>query len=276
MCWAVSAKGGHLDESKVHFCLYAESVIFFFNINSSFVLFFFHIFIKIDFKNGGFQTFDYKCRSTFYSNCPLFFSVSQQNAIVLKFAELSTMNASTPSLISQSISAWSLRVLATQLGTVILNKYIFVLACRVQTAHQNGALKDVGLFPWCRGWSLKLPSQLLLMLWPTPRPIRMPPSQCQLKLETKKVRQHQLAFNMSVLQRITVWFSSPAVVVCYSFTSTTCTSTNVSATGATAVGVTVKSPRPPSPSSNVVVLPSGSTVYVKSEFDCHPETNAIL
>lgn len=106
------------------------------------------------------------------------------------------MNASTPSLISQCISACSLRVLATQPGIVILNKYTFISACRVQTAHQNGALKDVGLFPWCRGWSLKLPSQLLLMLWPMPQPIRMPPFQCQLKLETKKVRQHQLVFDV--------------------------------------------------------------------------------
>ncbi|XP_029956578.1 BRCA2-interacting transcriptional repressor EMSY isoform X2 [Salarias fasciatus] len=53
------------------------------------------------------------------------------------------------------------------------------------------------------------------------------------------------------------------VVVCYSYTSTTCTSTSATATGGP-IGATVKSPRPPSPSSNVVVLPSGSTVYVKS------------
>ncbi|XP_029375132.1 BRCA2-interacting transcriptional repressor EMSY isoform X2 [Echeneis naucrates] len=53
------------------------------------------------------------------------------------------------------------------------------------------------------------------------------------------------------------------VVVCYSYTSTTCTSTSATATCGT-IGATVKSPRPPSPSSNVVVLPSGSTVYVKS------------
>ncbi|KAM4620696.1 BRCA2-interacting transcriptional repressor EMSY isoform 2-T2 [Polymixia lowei] len=53
------------------------------------------------------------------------------------------------------------------------------------------------------------------------------------------------------------------VVVCYSYTSTTCTSTSATATGGT-IGATVKSPRPPSPASNVVVLPSGSTVYVKS------------
>nr|XP_046265863.1 BRCA2-interacting transcriptional repressor EMSY [Scatophagus argus] len=53
------------------------------------------------------------------------------------------------------------------------------------------------------------------------------------------------------------------VVVCYSYTSTTCTSTSAAATSGT-IGATVKSPRPPSPSSNVVVLPSGSTVYVKS------------
>ncbi|XP_070700065.1 BRCA2-interacting transcriptional repressor EMSY [Pempheris klunzingeri] len=53
------------------------------------------------------------------------------------------------------------------------------------------------------------------------------------------------------------------VVVCYSYTSTTCTSTSATATSGI-IGATVKSPRPPSPSSNVVVLPSGSTVYVKS------------
>uniref|UniRef100_A0AAQ5ZB75 BRCA2-interacting transcriptional repressor EMSY n=1 Tax=Amphiprion ocellaris TaxID=80972 RepID=A0AAQ5ZB75_AMPOC len=53
------------------------------------------------------------------------------------------------------------------------------------------------------------------------------------------------------------------VVVCYSYTSTTCTSTSATATSGP-IGATVKSPRPPSPSSNVVVLPSGSTVYVKS------------
>ncbi|XP_051257179.1 BRCA2-interacting transcriptional repressor EMSY isoform X2 [Dicentrarchus labrax] len=53
------------------------------------------------------------------------------------------------------------------------------------------------------------------------------------------------------------------VVVCYSYTSTTCTSTSATATSGT-IGATVKSPRPPSPSSNVVVLPSGSTVYVKN------------
>uniref|UniRef100_A0A3P8QYC6 BRCA2-interacting transcriptional repressor EMSY n=1 Tax=Astatotilapia calliptera TaxID=8154 RepID=A0A3P8QYC6_ASTCA len=53
------------------------------------------------------------------------------------------------------------------------------------------------------------------------------------------------------------------VVVCYSYTSTTCTSTSTTATSGP-IGATVKSPRPPSPSSNVVVLPSGSTVYVKS------------
>ncbi|KAM3869009.1 BRCA2-interacting transcriptional repressor EMSY [Diretmus argenteus] len=53
------------------------------------------------------------------------------------------------------------------------------------------------------------------------------------------------------------------VVVCYSYTSTTCTSTSATATSG-AIGAAVKSPRPPSPASNVVVLPSGSTVYVKS------------
>ncbi|XP_073672090.1 BRCA2-interacting transcriptional repressor EMSY isoform X3 [Paramisgurnus dabryanus] len=48
------------------------------------------------------------------------------------------------------------------------------------------------------------------------------------------------------------------VVVCYSYTSTTSTPSSTSAPAA------VKSPRPASPASNVVVLPSGSTVYVKS------------
>ncbi|KAM6907912.1 BRCA2-interacting transcriptional repressor EMSY [Xenentodon cancila] len=53
------------------------------------------------------------------------------------------------------------------------------------------------------------------------------------------------------------------VVVCYSYTSTTSTSTSA-APSSGPIGATVKSPRPASPSSNVVVLPSGSTVYVKS------------
>ncbi|XP_061596292.1 BRCA2-interacting transcriptional repressor EMSY isoform X2 [Cololabis saira] len=53
------------------------------------------------------------------------------------------------------------------------------------------------------------------------------------------------------------------VVVCYSYTSTTSTSTGVAAPSGP-IGATVKSPRPASPSSNLVVLPSGSTVYVKS------------
>ncbi|TSK16194.1 BRCA2-interacting transcriptional repressor EMSY [Bagarius yarrelli] len=53
------------------------------------------------------------------------------------------------------------------------------------------------------------------------------------------------------------------VVVCYSYTSTTATPPSVSAPGASATAA-VKSPRPTSPASNVVVLPSGSTVYVKS------------
>ncbi|CAL8364536.1 unnamed protein product [Lota lota] len=52
------------------------------------------------------------------------------------------------------------------------------------------------------------------------------------------------------------------VVVCYSYTSTTCTPTSATATLGGALAM--KSPRPPSPASNVVVLPSGSTVYVKS------------
>ncbi|XP_028655364.1 BRCA2-interacting transcriptional repressor EMSY isoform X1 [Erpetoichthys calabaricus] len=53
-----------------------------------------------------------------------------------------------------------------------------------------------------------------------------------------------------------------AVVVCYSYTSTTATPTTTTVPCASTA--TVKSPRPASPASNVVVLPSGSTVYVKS------------
>ncbi|XP_026076373.1 BRCA2-interacting transcriptional repressor EMSY-like isoform X2 [Carassius auratus] len=53
------------------------------------------------------------------------------------------------------------------------------------------------------------------------------------------------------------------VVVCYSYTSTTSTSSSASAPSSSAV-TALKSPRPASPASNVVVLPSGSTVYVKS------------
>ncbi|XP_012719807.2 BRCA2-interacting transcriptional repressor EMSY isoform X2 [Fundulus heteroclitus] len=53
------------------------------------------------------------------------------------------------------------------------------------------------------------------------------------------------------------------VVVCYSYTSTSSTATSATASSG-GVGTTVKSQRPASPSSNVVVLPSGSTVYVKS------------
>ncbi|XP_046899198.1 BRCA2-interacting transcriptional repressor EMSY [Hypomesus transpacificus] len=54
------------------------------------------------------------------------------------------------------------------------------------------------------------------------------------------------------------------VVVCYSYTSTTSTPTSTSGGGAGLAGGTVKASRPASPASNVVVLPSGSTVYVKS------------
>ncbi|KAM9456365.1 BRCA2-interacting transcriptional repressor EMSY [Clarias gariepinus] len=54
------------------------------------------------------------------------------------------------------------------------------------------------------------------------------------------------------------------VVVCYSYTSTTATPSSVSAPSASVAAAAVKSPRPTSPASNVVVLPSGSTVYVKS------------
>ncbi|XP_060764928.1 BRCA2-interacting transcriptional repressor EMSY [Neoarius graeffei] len=53
------------------------------------------------------------------------------------------------------------------------------------------------------------------------------------------------------------------VVVCYSYTSTTATPPSVSTPSGSAAAA-VKSPRPTSPASNVVVLPSGSTVYVKS------------
>ncbi|KAL1267226.1 hypothetical protein QQF64_002901, partial [Cirrhinus molitorella] len=53
------------------------------------------------------------------------------------------------------------------------------------------------------------------------------------------------------------------VVVCYSYTSTTSTPPSASAPSSSAAAA-VKSPRPASPASNVVVLPSGSTVYVKS------------
>ncbi|XP_064414057.1 BRCA2-interacting transcriptional repressor EMSY isoform X2 [Latimeria chalumnae] len=52
------------------------------------------------------------------------------------------------------------------------------------------------------------------------------------------------------------------VVVCYSYTSTTSTPTSTTVPSGSVA--TVKSPRPASPASNVVVLPSGSTVYVKS------------
>ncbi|XP_032878031.1 BRCA2-interacting transcriptional repressor EMSY isoform X3 [Amblyraja radiata] len=52
------------------------------------------------------------------------------------------------------------------------------------------------------------------------------------------------------------------VIVCYSYTSTTPTPTSTTMPSGSVA--TVKSPRPASPASNVVVLPSGSTVYVKS------------
>uniref|UniRef100_A0A8C1XYS8 BRCA2-interacting transcriptional repressor EMSY n=1 Tax=Cyprinus carpio TaxID=7962 RepID=A0A8C1XYS8_CYPCA len=55
------------------------------------------------------------------------------------------------------------------------------------------------------------------------------------------------------------------VVVCYSYTSTTSTSSSASApSSSSSAAAALKSPRPASPASNVVVLPSGSTVYVKS------------
>ncbi|XP_026545647.1 BRCA2-interacting transcriptional repressor EMSY [Notechis scutatus] len=52
------------------------------------------------------------------------------------------------------------------------------------------------------------------------------------------------------------------VVVCYSYTTTTSTPTSTPVPSGSVA--TVKSPRPASPASNVVVLPSGSAVYVKS------------
>ncbi|XP_007445462.1 BRCA2-interacting transcriptional repressor EMSY-like, partial [Python bivittatus] len=55
---------------------------------------------------------------------------------------------------------------------------------------------------------------------------------------------------------------SKEVVVCYSYTSTTSTPTSTPVPSGSVA--TVKSPRPASPASNVVVLPSGSAVYVKS------------
>ncbi|KAJ8348621.1 hypothetical protein SKAU_G00272100 [Synaphobranchus kaupii] len=54
------------------------------------------------------------------------------------------------------------------------------------------------------------------------------------------------------------------VVVCYSYTSTSSTPTSATAPSGSVVAAAIKSPRPASPASNVVVLPSGSTVYVKS------------
>ncbi|XP_008118959.1 BRCA2-interacting transcriptional repressor EMSY isoform X9 [Anolis carolinensis] len=56
--------------------------------------------------------------------------------------------------------------------------------------------------------------------------------------------------------------ASKEVVVCYSYTSTTSTPTSTPVPSGSVA--TVKSPRPASPASNVVVLPSGSAVYVKS------------
>uniref|UniRef100_A0A670HQW5 BRCA2-interacting transcriptional repressor EMSY n=1 Tax=Podarcis muralis TaxID=64176 RepID=A0A670HQW5_PODMU len=55
---------------------------------------------------------------------------------------------------------------------------------------------------------------------------------------------------------------SKEVVVCYSYTSATSTPTSTPVPSGSVA--TVKSPRPASPASNVVVLPSGSAVYVKS------------
>ncbi|XP_017691504.1 PREDICTED: BRCA2-interacting transcriptional repressor EMSY isoform X8 [Lepidothrix coronata] len=55
---------------------------------------------------------------------------------------------------------------------------------------------------------------------------------------------------------------SKEVVVCYSYTSTTSTPTSTPVPSGSVAPV--KSPRPASPASSVVVLPSGSAVYVKS------------
>nr|XP_006133646.1 BRCA2-interacting transcriptional repressor EMSY isoform X2 [Pelodiscus sinensis] len=61
---------------------------------------------------------------------------------------------------------------------------------------------------------------------------------------------------------VTAETGNKEVVVCYSYTSTTSTPTSTPVPSGSVA--TVKSPRPASPASNVVVLPSGSTVYVKS------------
>uniref|UniRef100_A0A8C1PPB5 BRCA2-interacting transcriptional repressor EMSY n=1 Tax=Cyprinus carpio TaxID=7962 RepID=A0A8C1PPB5_CYPCA len=67
------------------------------------------------------------------------------------------------------------------------------------------------------------------------------------------------------------------VVVCYSYTSTTSTSSSASAPSSSSSAATaLKSPRPASPASNVVVLPSGSTVYVKSASHTHTHTHTLL
>ncbi|XP_068036842.1 BRCA2-interacting transcriptional repressor EMSY isoform X8 [Anomalospiza imberbis] len=52
------------------------------------------------------------------------------------------------------------------------------------------------------------------------------------------------------------------VVVCYSYTSTTSTPTSTPVPSGSVA--TVKSPRPASPAFSIVILPSGSTVYIKS------------
>lgn len=67
-------------------------------------------------------------------------------------------------------------------------------ACRVLIAHPNGPSKAAGLFPWCRGWSLKQLLPWLLMLWPMPQPIRTHLFCCQLRRETKKVDQNHFVF----------------------------------------------------------------------------------
>uniref|UniRef100_A0A4W5R9M0 BRCA2-interacting transcriptional repressor EMSY n=1 Tax=Hucho hucho TaxID=62062 RepID=A0A4W5R9M0_9TELE len=67
--------------------------------------------------------------------------------------------------------------------------------------------------------------------------------------------------NQNALLLLPAETGNKEVVVCYSYTSTTSTSATAPSGSAAA---TVKSPRPASPASNMVVLPSGSTVYVKS------------
>uniref|UniRef100_A0A2K6FW38 EMSY transcriptional repressor, BRCA2 interacting n=1 Tax=Propithecus coquereli TaxID=379532 RepID=A0A2K6FW38_PROCO len=73
---------------------------------------------------------------------------------------------------------------------------------------------------------------------------------------------YRYANRLLLFQLTANFFIVPSVVVCYSYTSTTSTPTSTPVPSGSIA--TVKSPRPASPASNVVVLPSGSTVYVKS------------